>query len=64
MSRTFFPTRMRVARSRMTFAAPEISSTVSPFILRAVMNAPIWAGVASPDMIWFMTSIISDSERS
>ena len=49
---------------RITRAAPVISATVSPFMRRAVIKAPTWAGVASPPMIWFMTSIISASERS
>jgi hypothetical protein len=48
----------------MTRAAPVISSTVSPFILSAVMKDAIWAGVAPPDITWSITSIISASERS
>ena len=39
---------MRVALARITLAAAVISATVSPFIRRAVMKAPIWASVASP----------------
>jgi hypothetical protein len=40
------------------------SSTVSPFILQAVIKAPICAGVASPPMISSIAAIISDSDKS
>src|SRR5512136_336640 len=55
---------MRVALRRMTRAAPVTSAMVSPFMRRAVMNAPIWAGVAFPSMISVMVSVISASCRS
>ena len=55
---------MRVALARITLAAAVISATVSPFILRAVMKAPIWASVASPFIMASMARIISASVRS
>ena len=58
------PVSMRVAFSRMTLTAPTISSMVSPFMRSPVMNEPIWAGVASPLMISFMTRTMSASLRS
>ncbi len=64
ISTTWRPTRIGVARARITRAAPVISATVSPFRRMAVMKAPICAGVASPPMTWSMTSIISVSVRS
>ena len=39
------------ALARITLAAPAISSTLSPRVRRVIRNPPIWAGVASPDMI-------------
>src|SRR3972149_5826692 len=54
---------IRCARSRITRANPAISSTVSPFIRRAVMNAAIWAGVASPSMITPSAACASASVR-
>ena len=53
-----------VAFSRITRTAPTISSMVSPFILTAVIKEPIWASVALPPMISFITEIISVSVRS
>ena len=64
ISSTFLPTLILVTRSRITRAAPVISATVSPFMRNAVMNEATCAGVASPDMIWSITSIISASVRS
>ena len=61
---TLIPESMGVAFSRMTRTAPVISSTVSPFIRNPVIKEPIWAGVASPPMISFMTSTISSTPRS
>src|SRR5512137_1155683 len=55
---------IRVALRRMTRAAPVTSTMVSPFMRRAVMKAPIWAGVAFPSMISVMVSVISVSCRS
>jgi hypothetical protein len=37
--------------SRMISTAPVISSTVSPRTRSAISNPPIWAGVASPDIM-------------
>ena len=42
---------MPSALARITRAAAAISSTVSPRSRSAIRNAPIWAGVASPDMM-------------
>ena len=58
------PVSTKVALSRITLTAPTISSMVSPFIRSAVMKLPIWASVASPPIISFITMIISCSERS
>jgi hypothetical protein len=44
-------TRTRYALSRITRAAPVISSTLSPFMRKAVRKAATWSGVASPVMI-------------
>lgn len=56
--------RISVALPRIIRAQPVISSTVSPFIRRPVINAAIWAGVASPSMISVITAAASASERS
>ncbi len=53
-----------VAFLRMMRAAPVTSSTVSPFIRRAVMKAAICAGVAFPPITSSMACIISASFRS
>src|SRR5207249_7801480 len=58
------PTLTRWAFSRITRAAPVISSTASPFTRKAVRKEAICKGVTSSCMIWFMTSIVSASERS
>ena len=58
------PQATGVALARITWAAPLISSRLSPFMRRAMSNAPIWAGVALPSMIWSMAPIISGSLRS
>jgi len=55
---------MRMACSRITCARAVISSTVSPFILRAARKAPIWAGVASPVIISRMVFCACSDERS
>ena len=55
---------MRVALARITRAAAVISATVSPFIRRAVMKAPIWASVAEPSMMTSMARVISASVKS
>ena len=39
------------ALARMAMAPPVISSTVSPRTRRAIRKAPIWDGVASPDIM-------------
>ncbi len=59
-----FPTGMGTLFARITRAAPTISSVFTPFMRSPIRNAPICAGVAFPSVIWSMTSIISDSERS
>src|SRR3972149_2820935 len=51
---------IRCARSRIARANP---ATVSPFIRSAVMNAAIWAGVASPSMITPSAACASASVR-
>src|SRR3989338_8408402 len=51
--------RMRTAFWRITCAKPISSSTVSPFMRRAVRNAAIWALVAAPDMIASMAAAAS-----
>lgn len=51
------------AFSRITRAQPAISSTVSPLIRSAVMNAAIWAGVASPSMMASIAAAASSSVR-
>src|SRR5262245_35865793 len=56
-------TLTRRAFSRITHAAPVISSTVSPFILSAVRKDATCKGVASPVMISFITVMVSSSER-
>ena len=48
----------------MAKAIPAISSAVSPFMRRAVTNAPNWAGVASPSMMTPIASAASPIERS
>ena len=50
--------------SRITLAAPTISSIVSPFIRRPINTAPICASVASPVMINRITAIISSAFKS
>src|SRR3990170_2814357 len=54
---------MRCPRSRIARARPAISSTVSPFIRRAVMNAAIWAGVAWPSITCPIAACASASLR-
>ncbi len=39
----------------MASAAPAISSAVSPLTRKPMSRAPIWAGVAFPDMTWWNT---------
>ena len=53
-----------VMRARMARAAPTTSSTVSPFMRRAISSAPICAGVVCPSMIWPTTAAISSAVRS
>jgi hypothetical protein len=64
-SRSMRPFEMgiRVALARMTWAAAVISGTVSPFMRRAVIKAPIWASVASPLMMVSMARTISGSVK-
>src|SRR6185295_12087305 len=57
------PASTRTARWRIARAQPAISSTVSPFILRAVRKAAIWAGVAAPSMISPVAAAASSAER-
>ena len=47
-----------MANSRMTRAAAVISSMLSPFKRKPIINAPIWASVASPDIMLRITSCI------
>lgn len=48
--------------ARIVATAPEISSIVSPRILSAMRNPPIWAGVASPDIMTLKASSASARE--
>ena len=50
--------------SRMASAQPAISPARSPLSLSATRKPPICAGVASPLMIWFITSRASGRVRS
>jgi Na+/proline symporter len=52
--------------SRIARALPAITSALSPRIRKAVMNAAIWAAVASPSMISLSAACASscDSGRS
>src|SRR6185436_19176311 len=56
--------RTRTALSRMTSARPISSSTVSPFIWRAVRNAATWTEVAAPDISASMAAAASSRVRS
>ena len=58
------PVRTLTTFWRMTWAKPISSSTVSPFIRRAVRKAAICASVAAPDMIASMAAAASMRERS
>ena len=58
------PMRIFIDFSLITFAAPVISSTVSPFILSAVTNAPICEYVAFPLMMSLNTVRISRVVKS
>src|SRR5690606_26138277 len=49
---------------RMIETAAAISPTVSPLTRMPIRNAPIWEGVASPDMMVSITSRISVPVRS
>ena len=53
-----------MAFSLITVAQAVISSMVSPFMRRAVKNAAIWAGVVSPLMISFITSLAASKLKS
>ena len=57
------PALMYAARARIARAAPTTSSTVSPFILRAVRNAARICGSTSADIISPKTSALSAPER-
>src|SRR6266849_4014305 len=56
--------RTRATLLRMTWAKPISSSTVSPFMRKAVKNAAICALVATPDMIASMAADASMRVRS
>ena len=51
------------ANASIERAQPSISSTVSPFVRRAIKKPPIWPGVASPDMIACIAVAASSAER-
>ena len=53
----------RTMRWRMAKAAPTTSSTVSPFMRKAVSKLPAWAWVASPSMMQPTTAAISAADR-
>lgn len=53
------PSEIFAAFERITVAAAVISSTVSPFIRSAVINAAIWVGVAAPFIISSNTCAVS-----
>src|SRR3954452_6135291 len=52
------------ASSRIARARPTSSSTVSPFVRRAIRNAADWASEAAPDMISRRTAAASAAARS
>ena len=52
----------RVIFSRISLAAPVISSTVSPRTRSAIRNAPICAGVATPDIMISSADCISSTD--
>ena len=52
------------ALARTTRAAAAISVTVSPRWRSAIKNAPIWLGVAAPDMIASKAAVASSSLSS
>ena len=54
-------TSTRFMRERSIWAAPVISSTVSPRTRSAIRKAPICAGVAAPAVIWSSAVRISSS---
>src|SRR5262245_46674896 len=56
--------RTRTAFSRMTSASPMSSSTVSPFMRRAVRKAATWTEVAAPDMSASIAAAASRRVRS
>jgi hypothetical protein len=53
-----------VTSSRITMAAPVISSRDSLFMRNATRKPPICASVAPPVMIWRITSFICSVDRS
>ena len=53
-----------VAKSRITCAAPVISSTVSPFMRKATKKAPICASLAAPVISCCITAVICSRLRS
>ena len=62
MSMAFSGAVMRFIFARMVAAAPVISSMVSPRNLSAIKNAPICAGVASPDIMMSKAALASACE--
>src|SRR5262245_29235285 len=61
MSTASSGTATRIMRARSIWAAPVISSTVSPRTRSAIRKAPICAGVAAPAVIWSRAVRISCS---
>src|SRR5690554_3921250 len=64
MSTTFSASRCTgFISSRITWAAALISSAVSPFMAMPIRKAATWASLASPVMIWRITSWVSAKLR-
>jgi len=63
-SRSSRPVSTGVASARIVEARPAISSTVSPFVRRAIRNAPVWTSEALPAMISASTAAASSWDRS
>ena len=52
------------AKPSAVFESPSSSSTVSPFVRRAIRNPPIWPGDASPLMITRIASAASSVDNA
>src|SRR4051794_1046847 len=63
-TRSGLPGSTRSARSRIVDARPATSSTVSPFVRRAIRNAAVCTSLTRPSMISRSTAAASSAERS